>query len=58
MAIGTEDFLYPENQIMRHFLEEEKVDFQYHESAGVHDYVFWNRYLEPAVQWLLGEDAK
>ena len=55
MAIGTEDFLYKENQIFRHFLEEEKIDFEYHESTGVHDFVFWNANIEPAVRWLLGE---
>lgn len=58
MAIGTEDFLYKENQIFRHFLEEEKIDFEYHESTGVHDFVFWNANIEPAVQWLLGEGIK
>ena len=58
MAIGTEDFLYKENQIFRHFLEEEKIDFEYHESTGVHDFVFWNANIEPAVRWLLGEEIK
>lgn len=58
MAIGTEDFLYKENQIFRHFLEEEKIDFEYHESTGVHDFVFWNANIEPAVRWLLGEGIK
>lgn len=58
MAIGTEDFLYKENQLFRHFLEEEKIDFEYHESTGVHDFVFWNANIEPAVRWLLGEGIK
>lgn len=53
LAIGTEDFLYQENQIFRRFLTQRGVPFTYAESAGVHDFVFWNRYLEPAIQWLL-----
>ena len=53
MAVGTEDFLYEENQIFRHFLEERHVEFEYHESAGGHDFIFWNQYVEPAIQWLL-----
>ncbi len=56
LAIGTEDFLYEENQIFRRFLEKEKVPFVYRESTGIHDFVFWNQYLEPAVKWMLGEE--
>ena len=55
LAIGTEDFLYGENQIFRNFLEAEQVKFKYTESAGVHDFKFWNSNIEPAVEWMLGE---
>ncbi|MDY3919247.1 MAG: alpha/beta hydrolase-fold protein [Candidatus Limivivens sp.] len=58
LAVGTEDFLYEENQIFRRFLKEEKVPFVYHEGPGAHDYGFWNQHLEPAIQWLLAEGEK
>jgi S-formylglutathione hydrolase FrmB len=31
----------------------EKVDVTYIESPGVHNWAFWNEYLEPAIQWML-----
>ena len=54
MACGTEDFLLNENHIFRDFLQEQGVELSYHESCGIHDFVFWNQYLEPAVVWMLG----
>lgn len=54
MACGTEDFLLEENRAFHKFLLKEKVDVHYVESQGIHDWTFWNQYLEPAVSWLLG----
>lgn len=56
-AIGTEDFLYEENQIFRRFLEERKVPLVYREGPGTHDFVFWREHIEPAIRWLLEEKA-
>lgn len=58
MACGTEDFLLKENHIFRDFLLEHGVELSYHESAGTHDFVFWNQYLEPAVVWMLGGEPQ
>lgn len=55
MACGTEDFLLNDNHQFRDFLIENGVDLTYKESAGIHDWKFWNEYLEPAIQWLLDE---
>lgn len=55
MACGTEDFLLKENRAFRDFLVGQGVSVLYHESAGIHDYRFWNQYLEPAVCYLLGQ---
>jgi putative tributyrin esterase len=55
IACGTEDFLIKENRAFHEFLQKEKVDVEYIESPGVHDWVFWNKYLEPSVQWALSE---
>ncbi|HEX2927716.1 MAG TPA: alpha/beta hydrolase-fold protein [Ruminiclostridium sp.] len=53
MACGTEDFLINENRAFHQFLTEENVDVTYVESQGVHNWTFWNEYLEPAIQWML-----
>ncbi len=53
MAIGTEDFLYENNQIMRKFFEENNADFIYEEGPGIHDWKFWNAYITKGVEWIL-----
>lgn len=53
LACGTEDGLCKNNRDFRYFLEKEQVPFTYLESPGVHNWTFWNQYLEPAIQWLL-----
>lgn len=57
LAIGTEDFLYGENQIFRRFLEEQKVAFTYEEGPGVHDFAFWDPYCRRALEWMVKDDA-
>lgn len=53
MAIGTEDFLYQNNQQVRTFFEEQGADFCYEEGPGVHDWKFWNAYIHRGIEWLL-----
>ncbi len=55
MAVGTEDFLYENNQIMRRFFEENKADFTYEEGPGIHDWNFWNEYIFKGLDWVLGK---
>ena len=55
-ACGTEDFLYQENLGMKAALEARPVSYEYHEMPGIHDWVFWNKNLEPAILWLLKEN--
>lgn len=54
MACGTEDFLIEPNRAFRDFLKENGVAHEYHESAGMHNWKFWNEYLEPAIAWMVG----
>ena len=54
MACGLEDFLLQENRAFHQFLTEHDVPVRYQESAGSHDFDFWNQYLEPAIQWMIG----
>ncbi len=53
MACGTEDFLINENRAFHEFLQRENVPVQYIETPGVHDWAFWNQFLEPSIQWML-----
>ncbi|PQP80174.1 acetylesterase [Paenibacillus sp. PCH8] len=57
MACGTEDFLLDVNQRFRDFLHQENVSLTYIESAGVHNWDFWNDYIVLALEWA-GEDNK
>lgn len=54
LACGTEDFLIEENRLFYQFLKDESIEADYIESQGAHTWDFWNRYLEPSIQWLLG----
>ena len=54
MACGIEDFIVKENREFRDFLHSQNVDVVYYESKGIHDWTFWNQYLEPAIRWGLG----
>ncbi|SEL56303.1 alpha/beta hydrolase family protein [Paenibacillus sp. OK003] len=51
MACGTEDFLLDVNQRFHDFLKRENVDVTYIESAGVHNWDFWNDYILLALEW-------
>ena len=53
MAVGTEDFLYKNNQEFKKFLEENGADFTYEEGPGIHDWKFWNAYITKGVEWAL-----
>lgn len=52
MACGTEDFLLEENRHFHQFLKTENVDHVYIESPGVHDWKFWDEYIEKAILWI------
>lgn len=53
MAIGTEDFLLNENRSYHHFLISEGIEHTYEEGPGVHNWDFWNEYIEKAILWAL-----
>ena len=55
MACGTDDMLLPVNQEFAQVLTENDVPFIFKVSKGMHDWTFWNTYLEPAIQWMLEE---
>lgn len=53
MACGTEDFLLGANRRFEAFLTRMGVMHFYQEGEGGHDFSYWNRHLEPAIEYLL-----
>lgn len=56
LCIGKDDFLYESNLRFIDFLNQKKVDYKYIESDGIHDWAFWNTWLEPSIKWLLEKE--
>lgn len=57
MSCGAEDFLVEENRIFKSFLDAQGVPVTYIEGTGVHDWYYWNQYLEPSIKWLIGVEV-
>ncbi len=53
LACGTEDSLIGHNREFAAFLKQHNADFCYEEGPGVHNWAFWNRYLEKGLDRLL-----
>jgi len=53
MACGTEDFLIEENRECYNHLKEIGINVTYIEEPGAHDWDFWNRHIQKAMEWLL-----
>jgi enterochelin esterase-like enzyme len=54
MACGTEDFLIERNRELHRFLEEQNVPHVYEEDTGIHDMVFWSKYVEKFIPIIFG----
>lgn len=54
VGIGTEDFLYDENQRFRELVSSLNYDYTYRESAGTHCWEFWDEYIQYVLKWMLG----
>jgi S-formylglutathione hydrolase FrmB len=53
ISCGTEDFLIENNRKYRNFLVSENVEHTYVESTGIHDWKFWDEYIEKVLAWLI-----
>ena len=59
MACGTEDSLFDANVAFKDKLIEDGFDVTWEKGPGVHNWVFWDAYIEKAINWLpLGETIK
>ena len=50
-TIGTEDYLYQNNQTAKAKLEALGIVPHYTEHPGVHDWAYWDRYIQEALDW-------
>lgn len=53
MAVGTEDFLYEDNQKLRTLYEELNYDYTYRETPGAHTWDFWDTQIQNVLKWML-----
>lgn len=53
MGVGTEDFLYEDNQRLRAEFERLGYDYTYRESEGNHNWIFWDEYIQYVLKWML-----
>lgn len=54
MGVGTEDFLYDSNIKLKEHMEGLDYDFTYRESSGVHNWEFWDEYIQYVLKWMFG----
>ncbi len=52
MWCGTEDFLYNHNTRMRDHLRNLGYDLDYRESAGNHQWKYWDTWVQSVLEWL------
>ena len=53
LACGTEDTLIEHNRQFAAFLKQQQADYIFEEAPGVHNWAFWNQYLEKGLDRLL-----
>jgi S-formylglutathione hydrolase FrmB len=52
MACGTEDFLNISNRSLDAYMTEVGLKHTYVEGPGIHDWAFWDAFIEKALVWL------
>ena len=52
MCCGTEDFLYPDNEAFKKYLDSLSYDVTYHTGSGGHDFYYWDSEVQSAMAWL------
>lgn len=51
LAVGLDDFVYESTQETREVLDQMGVAYTYEEGPGIHDWVFWDEYIQHAIKW-------
>lgn len=53
IACGTEDYLYQRNQRIVAAAREAGLSLTYVEGPGIHNWVFWDQYIQSGLDWLM-----
>lgn len=53
-SCGTEDRLYGQNVDFREFIKDKDFEFSYNEGPGIHNWAFWDEWIAPAIDFMLG----
>ncbi|MFQ3839855.1 alpha/beta hydrolase [Staphylococcus pseudoxylosus] len=51
---GTEDQLYEDNKQFIAYLDAQNVSYQFEDGPGEHDYAYWDKAVERAIEWFVG----
>lgn len=51
-ACGEQDFMIAQNRKLHRFLEDMQIPHLYAEGEGAHDWLYWNKHLTAAMDWL------
>lgn len=51
LAVGTEDYVKPFTDATRDVFDRLGVEYTYEIGPGVHDWVFWDTYIQRAIAW-------
>ncbi|MCL6457685.1 MAG: esterase family protein [Gorillibacterium sp.] len=51
-CVGTEDFLYDDNQRFLEHAKQKKLDLVYEEEPGEHEWGYWDRKIQRVLEWL------
>lgn len=52
ITCGTEDQLYRQNLSFKAACDELKIQLEYNEQSGIHDWVYWDRTIADVLAWL------
>ena len=52
MAVGTGDYMYEDNVRLKEKIESLDYDYTYREGAGIHDWTFWDEYIQYVLAWM------
>lgn len=52
LACGTEDFLYEHSTSYKEYLEKLNYPFTYSKGPGKHDFHYWEKEIQNALQWI------
>ncbi len=55
MGVSTEDFLYEDNVKLREHFKKLDCDYIYRKSQGVHNWAFWDEYIQYVLEWMFAE---